>query len=98
MEAYTSTLGLLTYSLILICLHNALVSHLKIVPGFWACFIKSMYFALHRQLNFNCIFMIIHTYNIIFFAKMYLNLCSMFCTIVLFMDNIFFMILQKTKI
>ena len=31
MEAYTSTPGLLPD--ILICLHNALVSHLKLVPG-----------------------------------------------------------------
>ena len=39
MEACTSTRGLLTYSLtqLLICPSNALVSHLKLVPGFWAC-------------------------------------------------------------
>ena len=35
MKAYTSTLVLLTNSLI--CLHKALVSHLKLVPGFRAC-------------------------------------------------------------
>ena len=44
MEAYTIihlTLGLLTHSLIdsLICPHNALVSLLKLVPWFQACFI-----------------------------------------------------------
>ena len=36
MEAYTSNLGLLTD--LLICPHNALVSHLKLVPGFRAYF------------------------------------------------------------
>ena len=38
MEAYSPTLGLLTYLLThsLICPHNALVSNLKIVPGFRA--------------------------------------------------------------
>ena len=35
MEAYTSTLGLLALSLI--CPNNALVSYLKLVPGFRAC-------------------------------------------------------------
>ena len=33
----TSTLGLLTHSLI--CPHNGLVSHLKLVNGFLTCFI-----------------------------------------------------------
>ena len=53
MEAYTSNLGLLTthsltHSLtnslahLLICLHNVIVSHLKLVPGFRAFFSMSM--------------------------------------------------------
>ena len=37
MEAYTSTLGLLTDSLI--SLHNALLYHLKLVPGSRTCFL-----------------------------------------------------------
>ena len=41
MEAYTSTLTLLTESLTdpLSCPHNALLSHLKLIPGFHACYI-----------------------------------------------------------
>ena len=40
MEAYTSNFGLLSHSLTRsrICPHNALVSHLKLFPGFRACF------------------------------------------------------------
>ena len=40
MEAFTPFLGLLTYSLshFRICPHNALVSYLKLVYGFRACF------------------------------------------------------------
>ena len=40
MEAYTSTLSLLAYSLI--CPHNAFVFHLKLVPGFRACYILNL--------------------------------------------------------
>ena len=40
MEAYTSTLGLLTYSLN--CPHLKLVSYLKLVPGFRACLVSEL--------------------------------------------------------
>ena len=52
MEAYISTLGQLTYSLI--CPHNAFVSHFKLGPGFRACHIYiydySIYFSFYPPL------------------------------------------------
>ena len=38
---------LFTHSLI--CLHNALVSHLKLVPGFWACLYRVSFFYLSHS-------------------------------------------------
>ena len=50
MEACKSTLTLVTDSLTdsLICLYNALLSHLKVIPQFQACYI---YILMKRKLS-----------------------------------------------